>query len=82
MNTSLSQQHDEDGEHVAGDFLIGAASIRAYLVSLGVPEKTANPYYLRKVNWPIGSTAGNGGGLLIASKRKLARYCQKLATPS
>jgi hypothetical protein len=82
MDASLGQ-HDDEDERLAGDFLVGAAAIHAYLVFLGLPEKTADPYYLKKTkNWPIGNTGGNGGGLLIASKRKLARHCQKLATPS
>jgi hypothetical protein len=81
MDTSLSQQHDDEDERLAGGFLVGRAPIHAYLVTLGLPEKT-DPYYLKKTGWPIGNTGGNGGGLLIASKRKLARHCQKLATPA
>ncbi len=80
MDPNLNQ-HDDGDERLAGDFLVGAASIRAFLVSLGLPA-TVDPYYLRRTQqWPIGSTAAKGG-LLIASKRKLARHCQKLATPS
>ena len=70
-----STQYDEV---VAGDLLVGAYAIRAFLVHLGMPKDT-DVYYLKRAGqWPIGSTAGSGGKL-IASKRKLARFAQKLA---
>jgi len=67
----------EDDEGVAGDLLVGADAIRAYLVHLGMPGNT-DPYYLKRSGtWPIGNTAGNGGKL-IASKRRLARHADKI----
>ena len=64
-------QHDDGDERLAGDLLVGAAAIRAYLIFLGTPEEgTADPYYLKRSGWPIGNTA-NGGGKLIACKRRL-----------
>ena len=77
----INQQHDEEGEQVGGDtgdLLVGAAAIKAFLVSLGWPENT-DPYYLKRRGWPIGSAAA-GGGKLIATERRLARHTRKLAT--
>jgi hypothetical protein len=84
-----SRQHnrgppsDQDVDHFIGDFLVGAAAIRAFLVKLGIPEKTADPYYLKRSGrgWPIGNTGGSGGNL-IASKRKLIRHVERLTTPA
>jgi hypothetical protein len=67
-------------EENAGDLLVGRDPIRAFLISLGMPEKT-DPYYLKRTGWPIGSTAADGGKL-IASKRRLARFTQRLASPA
>src|SRR4029077_16043499 len=62
----------------AGDLLVGAAAIRAFLVELGIPRKTADPYYLKRTGrWPIGNTGGESGNL-IASKRRLTRHTDKL----
>jgi hypothetical protein len=72
-------QHDE-GDARPGDLLVSADSIRAFLISLGMPENT-DPYYLKRSGWPIGNTAGDGGKL-IASKRRLARHTEKLARGS
>jgi hypothetical protein len=75
-------EHNEV-EHAGGDvgdLLVGRDPIRAFLISLGMPEKT-DPYYLKRTGWPIGNT-GPDGGKLIASKRRLSRHTQKLATPS
>jgi hypothetical protein len=72
----MDTQHDEDDPQVAGDLLVGASAIRDYLVFLGMPDDT-DVYYLRRTGrWPIGS---DGGGRLIASKRRLARHTQKIA---
>ena len=75
-----TNQHDDGDERLAGDLLVGADKIREFLVSLGVPEKTADPYYLKRSGngWPIGSTAA-GGGKLIASRRRLTRHLDKIA---
>jgi hypothetical protein len=77
-----NQQHDSGDELLAGDLLVGAEAIRAFLVHLGMPENT-DPYYLKKSGsgWPIGNTAGDGGKL-IASKRRLARHTDKIARGS
>jgi hypothetical protein len=72
-----NHQHDDGDDRPAGDLLVGAAAIRAFLVHLGMPEKI-DPYYLKRSgHWPIGNTAGDGGKL-IASKRRLARHAEKL----
>ncbi len=81
-----SDEEDDDADEdedpverlVAGDLLVGAAAIRAFLVKLGMPRKTADPYYLKRTGrWPIGNTGGESGNL-IASKRRLARHAYKL----
>jgi hypothetical protein len=77
----MNLNHDECDERLArGDILVGCDPIRAYLVFLGMPP-TANPYYLKRSGWPIGSTSGGGaaGGKLMASKRRLARHAENLA---
>jgi hypothetical protein len=72
---------DEPVERLAGDLLVGAAAIRAFLVHLGMPKST-DPYYLKRSGWPIGNTATNGGGKLIASKRRLTNHTSKIARGS
>jgi hypothetical protein len=72
-------QHDE-GDVRPGDLLVGADAIRAFLLHLGMHEKT-DPYYLKRSGWPIGNTGG-GGGKLIASKRRLTRHTEKLTRGS
>jgi hypothetical protein len=76
-----SNQYNEGDERLAGDLLVGAAAIRAFLVHLGMPE-SADPYYLKRSGWPIGNTAANGGGKIIASKRRLANYTARIARGS
>jgi hypothetical protein len=69
-----------DEEEKAGDFLVGADAIHAYLVILGMPTRT-DVYYLRRTGWPIGNTAAKGGrhgGKLVASKRRLLNYIEKI----
>jgi hypothetical protein len=73
-----NQQVDDEGnERLAGDLVVGADAIRAFLIHLGMPEGT-DPYYLKRSGWPIGNTA-NGGGKLIASKRRLSNHTSKIA---
>ena len=81
-----SDEEDDDAEDdddpierlVAGDLLVGAAAIRAFLLEIGIPRKSADPYYLRRTGrWPIGATCGESGNL-IASKHQLARHTYKL----
>jgi hypothetical protein len=68
-------QNDES-EASTGDLLVGRGEIRAFLLSLGV---RLDPYYLKsKRGWPIGTTGGDKGGSLIASKRRLARHAEKI----
>jgi hypothetical protein len=68
---------DEGDERLAGDLLVGADAIRAFLVHLGMPEWT-DPYYLKRSgHWPIGNTAGSDGKI-IASKRRLIRHVEKI----
>src|SRR5262249_3273849 len=69
-------QHDESDAR-AGDLLVGAGAILAFLVHLGWPEDT-DPYYLKRSGWPIGNTAP-GGGKLIASKRRLTPHAAQIA---
>jgi hypothetical protein len=69
---------NDNGEgRLAGDLLVGAAAIHAFLVHLGMPEDT-DIYYLKRSGWPIGNTADTGGKL-IASKRRLTSHTNKLA---
>ena len=71
-------EHDhEDSDRLAGDLLVGADAIRAFLVTLGMPE-SVDPYYLKRSgHWPIGNTAGTDGKI-IASKRRLLRHVEKI----
>ena len=72
-------EHDEgDVGLAAGDLLVGAEPIRAFLVELGMPEDIDIYYLKRAGTWPIGNTGGGGGGKLIASKCRLLHYIQKL----
>jgi hypothetical protein len=82
---SPSRQHnrgppldDDDGDgRLAGDLLVGAGAIRAFLVHLGMPE-SVDPYYLKRSgHWPIGNTAG-ADGKIIASKRRLLRHLERI----
>ena len=79
-----NQQHDGESADTpverlaAGDLLVGADAIRAFLVELGIPEKTADPYYLKRTGrWPIGNTGGDGGKI-IASKRRIIRHIDQI----
>jgi hypothetical protein len=74
-----TQQHDEV-DSVAGDLLVGRDKIRAFLISLGMPE-SVDPYYQKRVGWPIGKSGAAKSASLIASKRRLVRYAQKIAAP-
>jgi hypothetical protein len=79
MDNTPTHQPDEGDERPAGDLLVGGDKILAYLVELGWPE-TTDVYYLRRSGrWPIGNTAGNGGGKLVATKAGLARHSKKIA---
>jgi hypothetical protein len=73
--------NDEGDDRLAGDLLVGADAVRAFLVHLGMPE-TTDPYYLKRSgHWPIGNTAG-GDGKIIASKRRLIRHVEKITRGS
>jgi len=71
-------RHDEMDERLAGgDLLVGAGTIRAFLIYLGMHEGV-DPYYLKRARrWPIGNTGGKGGKL-IASKRRLIRHAEEI----
>ena len=69
--------NQQDNEAATGDLLVGAETIRAYLVALGMPA-TTDPYYLKRSGWPIGNTGANGGGKIIASKRRLVNHTAKI----
>jgi hypothetical protein len=78
---TMPHQHNDGDERLAGDLLIGAKAIRDFLVWLGLPEETSEEdvYYFRRAKkWPIGSD----GAKLAASKRRLARYAQKITAPA
>jgi len=75
---------DDEIERAPGDLMVGADPIRVYLIELGILPKNAtvtDVYYLRRRGlWPIGNTGGGeGGGKLIASKRRLSNHAAKLA---
>jgi hypothetical protein len=70
----------QEGEALAGDLLVGGDVIKTFLQSLGMPE-TVDPYYLKKVGWPIGKSGTAKSAPIIASKRRLVRYAQKIAAP-
>jgi hypothetical protein len=81
-DTSLSKPDDLDVTARAGDLLVGANAIRAFLIELGIPRKTADPYYLKRTGrWPIGNTGGDGGRI-IASKRRLLQHADQLTRGS
>ena len=74
------QQYDGD-ERLAGDLLVGADAIKSYLIYLGWPEDV-DVYYQRRVGkMPIGKSSGDAGSL-VASRRRLARYTQKITAPA
>jgi hypothetical protein len=64
-------------ERPADDVLLGATRIAGHLTELlGVPVNAADVYYAHRAEkLPIGKY----GALLIASKRRLADYTDKLA---
>jgi hypothetical protein len=73
----MTPNPDKEDERFAGDLLVGAEAVRAFLVHLGMPE-TTDPYYLKRSgHWPIGNTAGVDGKI-IASKRRLIRHVEKI----
>jgi hypothetical protein len=74
-----TQQHDEV-DSVADDLLIGGTAVGAFLISLGF--ENADPYYFKKSGWPIGKNGTGQSAKLIASKRRLIRHAQKIATPT
>ena len=77
MDTTTNHYDDEGEPHLAGDLLVGADKIRAFLVHLGLPEDT-DVYYLKRAGrWPIGKTGGEGGSL-VASKRRLINHAKKI----
>ena len=97
--TVSNSDQSEDGDVPAGDILVGAAAISAFLAQLGWVD--VDVYYLRKAHWPIGCTSGKPiakepaanargakrrggghGGKLVASKKRLANYIQRLADGS
>ncbi len=69
----METTHQIKDENEAGDLLVGAGPIEAFLEALGVPN--ADAYYSRRAGkWPIGKYGAN----LIASKRKLKQHAEKL----
>jgi hypothetical protein len=75
MDTNSTQQDDGD-ERLAGDLLVGAPAIAAFLAYLGVPDPDV--YYLKRAGiFPIGNAAGDRSKL-IASKRRLIRHVEKI----
>jgi hypothetical protein len=76
MDTNQPPQHDESDVR-PGDLLVGRDAIRDYLVQLGMPADVDIYYLKRGGRWPIGNLGGDAGKL-IASKRRLIRYAEKL----
>jgi hypothetical protein len=67
--------HTEPQPDLAGDLLVGAALIAAFLTSLGLPTNEQQVYYAHKTGrLPIGRYSK----YLIGSKRKLTRAVQAL----
>ena len=63
MDTNINQSDTDD---LAGDLLVGKGPIKAFLISLGMPE-TTDPYHLKRQGlWPIGKTGGEGGSLVAS----------------
>jgi hypothetical protein len=81
-NTNPTQHEDDEGADTGvgrpGDLLVGRRAIQQFLEHLGMP-KNVDVYNLRRAGrWPIGKTSSDGGGSLVASRRKLARYAEKI----
>ena len=76
-----TNQHD-DGV-VAGDLLVGGEAVLRFFIEMGIlpPDAViADLYYLKRTGrWAIGNTAGDDGGKLIISKRRVARQADKIA---
>jgi hypothetical protein len=66
----------ENDELSVGDLLVGAAAIKAHLVSRGM-RKTTDPHYLKRQGWPIGNVTGDFSQL-AASRSRLDRHIQKI----
>ena len=78
----MDTTNTEESELRAGDLLVGGPAIEAFLIELGMPEKT-DAYYLKRVGrFPIGKTSAGKGGSLIASKKRLARHIDRLTRGS
>jgi hypothetical protein len=73
-----SPNQHEKADAIAGDLLVGADAIRAYLAYLGMPADVDVYYERRSGRLPIGKYGAN----LIASKRALTRHTAKLARGS
>ena len=67
----------EHEDSLAGDLLVGADAVCAFLVYLGMPEDTDVYYLKRSGYWPIGNTAGTEGKI-VASKRRLIRHVERI----
>jgi hypothetical protein len=77
MDATTSHQDDET-EQAAGDLLIGGQAIRLFLISLGF-SSDVDVYYMRRCGrWPI----GNDGAKLVASKKRLNRYAERISAPT
>jgi hypothetical protein len=77
MDTDINTS---DKDELAGDLLVGFEDIQKYLAYLGMRPDVDIYRLKREGQWPIGKTSGTSGSL-IASKRKLRRYVDKLTTP-
>jgi hypothetical protein len=72
-------QPDDGDARAGGDLLVGAAAIRRFLNRLGWPVKNDDDvYYLKRAGWPIGNTAGDAGGKIISTERKIRRHIEKM----
>ena len=76
-----TQPDINEAEPFANDLLVGAQKIRDFLISLGMPESVDVYYLKKKKDWPIGKSGTEDSATLIATKRRLVRYAQKIAIP-
>jgi hypothetical protein len=77
----MDTQPDIEDEPLANDLLVGAQKIRDFLISLGMPESVDVYHLKKKKKWPIGKSGTADSASLIASKRRLTRYAQKIVIP-
>jgi hypothetical protein len=71
---NLSQQSDKD--ELAGDLLVGAEAIAAYMTELGIKTEASDVYYAHR-SGKLRGVVGKYGATLISGKRRIGRHFQK-----